>query len=200
MLRVASLSVKYGFIEANKNVSFHIKKGEFVALIGANGAGKTTLLNTIFGLNNKSGGTIIFKDKEISGIPPHRRVSMGIVRCCHEGEGFSSMTVLENIEMGAYRIKKLHIKKRMDDVLALFPVLAQRGRQPGGLLSGGEQQMLAIARALISNPDLLLMDEPSMGLAPLVVKEVYDKLTHLKKTGTTIFLVEQKCHGSFKIC
>lgn len=198
MLRVASLSVKYGFIEAIKNVSFHIKKGEFVALIGANGAGKTTLLNTIFGLNYKSGGTITFKDKEVSSIPPHRRVSMGISLVPEGRRIFANMTVMENIEMGAYRIKKSLIKKRMDDVLALFPVLRQRAKQLGGLLSGGEQQMLAIARALISSPDLLLMDEPSMGLAPLVVKEVYDKLTLLKKTGTTIFLVEQNAMAALK--
>lgn len=198
MLKVTSLSVNYGFVKAIKNVSVHIKKGEFVALIGSNGAGKTTLLNSIMGLTQKSDGDIIFKEKDIAKEPPYSRVAFGISLVPEGRRVFPNMTVLENIEMGGYSKKRSEILSKIDEIFHFFPILKERRNQVAGMLSGGEQQMLAIARGLVSSPDLLLMDEPSMGLAPLVVKEVYEKLSTLKSMGLTIFLVEQNAMAALK--
>ncbi|MCX8085185.1 MAG: ABC transporter ATP-binding protein [Calditerrivibrio sp.] len=197
MLKVTSLTVNYGSINALRNVSVHIRKGEFVALIGSNGAGKTTLLNSIFGLI-PSEGEIVFKDKNLKDIPANRRNSLGLALVPEGRRIFPNMTVLENLELGGYNLKKRDISKKIEELVVLFPVLKERFRQLAGMLSGGEQQMLAISRALMSNPELLLMDEPSMGLAPLVVKEVYEKLSLLKKNGLTIFLVEQNAVAALK--
>ncbi|MCA1927537.1 MAG: ABC transporter ATP-binding protein [Calditerrivibrio sp.] len=198
MLKVTSLSVNYGFVNAIRNVSVHIKKGEFVALIGSNGAGKTTLLNSIMGLVPKKDGEIIFKETDISKNPPHSRISYGISLVPEGRRIFPNMTVMENVEMGGYSKKRSEVVSKMDEIFHFFPILQERRTQLAGMLSGGEQQMLAIARALISSPDLLLMDEPSMGLAPLVVKEVYEKLSMLKNMGLTIFLVEQNAMAALK--
>ncbi|ADR18807.1 ABC transporter ATP-binding protein [Calditerrivibrio nitroreducens] len=197
MLKVTSLTVKYGSIVALKNVSVHIKKGEFVALIGSNGAGKTTLLNAIYGLAVFE-GDVVFKDKNLSNVASHKRIEMGLSLVPEGRRVFPNMTVLENLELGGFKKDKQFINRKIDEVVELFPVLKERFRQLAGMLSGGEQQMLAIARALISDPELLLMDEPSMGLAPMVIKEVYEKLSILKKNGLTIFLVEQNAMAALK--
>lgn len=197
MLKVTSLTVNYGSITAIKNVSVHIKKGEFVALIGSNGAGKTTLLNSIFGII-PSTGDIVFKDQNLSKIPSHKRNQIGLSLVPEGRRVFPNMTVLENLELGGYRRSKKAVTKKIEEVVEIFPVLKERFKQLAGMLSGGEQQMLAIGRALISEPDLLLMDEPSMGLAPMVIKEVYEKLSLLKKNGLTIFLVEQNAMAALK--
>ncbi|MGB9731386.1 MULTISPECIES: ABC transporter ATP-binding protein [Calditerrivibrio] len=197
MLKVTSLTVRYGSIVALKNVSVHIKKGEFVALIGSNGAGKTTLLNAIYGLV-VSEGDVVFKNNNLSKVASHKRIEMGLSLVPEGRRVFPNMTVFENLELGGFKKDKQFINKKIDEVVNLFPVLKERFRQLAGMLSGGEQQMLAIARALISDPELLLMDEPSMGLAPMVIKEVYEKLSILKKNGLTIFLVEQNAMAALK--
>ncbi len=197
MLKVTSLTVNYGSITAIKNVSVHIKKGEFVALIGSNGAGKTTLLNSIFGLI-PSQGEVVFKDQNLSKIPSHKRSKLGLSLVPEGRRVFPNMTVLENLELGGYSSDKNSVNKKIEEVVEIFPVLKERFKQLAGMLSGGEQQMLAIGRALISGPELLLMDEPSMGLAPMVIKEVYEKLSLLKNNGLTIFLVEQNAMAALK--
>jgi branched-chain amino acid transport system ATP-binding protein len=197
MLKVTSLKVSYGSITAIRNVSVHIKKGEFVALIGSNGAGKTTLLNSIFGLI-PSEGEILFNGKDLFKIPPYKRNDIGLSLVPEGRRVFTNMSVLENLELGGYHLKKEFVNRKIEEVVEIFPVLKQRFNQLAGMLSGGEQQMLAIGRALISNPELLLMDEPSMGLAPMVIKEVYEKLYLLKKNGLTIFLVEQNAMAALK--
>lgn len=198
MLSTRSLWVKYGAVEAIKNVSIHIKSGEFVCLIGANGAGKTSLLNSIMGIVKPSEGEIRFFDEDITFTPPEKKVRKNISLVLEGRKVFANMSVLENIEVGAFTLPIKKFMKRLEFVYDLFPVLKDRSWQAAGMLSGGEQQMLAIARALISEPKLLLMDEPSMGLAPLVIKEVYDKLALLKDTGLTIFLVEQNAKAALK--
>ena len=198
MLKTTSINVTYGAIQALYNVSLHIKKGEFVSLIGSNGAGKTTLLNSIMGLINIKNGKIIFEEKEITAQPTKNKVKSGISLVPEGRRVFPNMTVLENLEIGGYQAKKASIKNKINQVYEMFPVLEERKSQMAGMLSGGEQQMLAIGRALISSPKLLLMDEPSMGLAPLVIKDVYEKLKLLKEQGLTIFLVEQNASVALK--
>ena|SRR5436190_16690544 len=192
LLELEDVHVHYGKVEALKGISFTVGEGEVVTLIGANGAGKTTTLKTISGLRAVSTGQIRFKGDDLGRTPPHRRVEMGI---CQSPEGraiFPGMSVTENLEMGAYaRRDRKEFKADFDRVFELFPRLAERRKQPGGTLSGGEQQMLAIGRALMSRPSLLLLDEPSMGLAPQLVAQIFHIITEINGQGTTILLVEQ---------
>jgi branched-chain amino acid transport system ATP-binding protein len=193
LLDVQDVHVHYGKVEALRGVSFYVEPGEIVTLIGANGAGKTTTLKTLSGLRPLSGGRVIFEGESIAGVPPHRLVERGI---CQSPEGraiFPGMTVYENLEMGAYaRTGKLRATSAdFDRVFTLFPRLAERRKQPGGTLSGGEQQMLAIGRALMARPKLLLLDEPSMGLAPILVVQIFSIITEINQQGMTVLLVEQ---------
>lgn len=195
MLEIENLNVYYGAIHALKDISLKINKGEIVTLIGANGAGKTTTLRTVSGLERAKSGKILYKGKDLANVSASNIVKSGI---SHSPEGrriFPSMSVFENLEMGAFTRKdKAGIKKDLDNVFDLFPVLLERKDQMAGTLSGGEQQMLAIGRALLSKPDLLLLDEPSMGLAPLIVRDIFDIIKDINDKGTTILLVEQNAN------
>jgi branched-chain amino acid transport system ATP-binding protein len=191
LLEVTDLHVHYGKIEAIGGISLTVDEGEIVTLIGANGAGKTTTLKTISGLRRPSAGRVRFAGRDITGVAGHQRVRLGLSQA-PEGRGiFPGMTVLENLEMGAYARARRNKTTRLDDVLTLFPRLAERRKQQGGTLSGGEQQMLAIGRALMAEPKLLLLDEPSMGLAPLIVSQIFSILREINESGSTILLVEQ---------
>ena len=192
LLELEDVHVHYGKIEALKGVSFTVDEGEIVTLIGGNGAGKTTTLKTISGLRPLTSGHLRFRGEDLQSVPAHRRVELGI---CQAPEGraiFPGMSVLENLEMGAYaRRDRGSIAADFDRVFTLFPQLAARRKQSGGTLSGGEQQMLAIGRALMARPRLLLLDEPSMGLAPMLVSQIFEIVTEINQQGTTILLVEQ---------
>ena len=193
LLELEDVHVHYGKVEALKGISLNVGDGEIVTLIGGNGAGKSTTLKTISGLRPVTSGRIRFKDDDIVGVPAHRLVERGISQA-PEGRGiFPGMSVTENLEMGAYaRVGgRSALTEDFDRVFHLFPRLQERRRQPGGTLSGGEQQMLAIGRALMARPTVLLLDEPSMGLAPMLVAQVFDTITEINKQGTTILLVEQ---------
>ena len=190
LLEVLDLEVRYGAIRAIKGITFHVGEGEIVALLGANGAGKTTTQKTISGMLRPSGGRITFLGQRIDGVPAHELIRLGI---CHVPEGrhvFPRMTVAENLEMGAFRFKKID-QADLDRVLEIFPRLRERYRQVSGTLSGGEQQMLAIGRALMGKPRLLLLDEPSMGLAPMVVAQIFNIVREINESGVTVLLVEQ---------
>ncbi len=190
LLQVEDIEVRYGAIRALKGVSFEVFEGEVVALLGANGAGKTTTQKTVSGMLQPSLGQIMFDGERIDGIPAHKLISMGI---CHVPEGrrvFPRMTVHENLEMGAFRFKRPDMQV-FEHVLDLFPRLRERIKQSAGTLSGGEQQMLAIGRALMGKPRLLLLDEPSMGLAPLIVKQIFDIVREINSSGVTVLIVEQ---------
>lgn len=190
LLVVDDIEVRYGNIRALKGVSFEVAEGEIVALLGANGAGKTTTQKTVSGMLRPSLGGIIYDGQRIDGIPAHDLIRLGI---CHVPEGrhvFPRMTVAENLEMGAFRFKSVD-QKDLDHVLELFPRLRERYKQQAGTLSGGEQQMLAIGRGLMGKPRLLLLDEPSMGLAPLVVAQIFDIIHQVNREGVTVLLVEQ---------
>jgi len=190
MLEVLDLEVRYGAIRAIKGITFYVGKGEIVALLGANGAGKTTTQKTISGMLRPSAGRINFLGQRIDGVPAHELIRLGI---CHVPEGrhvFPRMTVAENLEMGAFRFKKID-QADLDRVLEIFPRLQERYRQVSGTLSGGEQQMLAIGRALMGKPRLLLLDEPSMGLAPMVVAQIFTIVREINESGVTVLLVEQ---------
>ncbi|PZS17977.1 MAG: ABC transporter ATP-binding protein [Pseudonocardiales bacterium] len=190
MLDIADIEVRYGAIRALKGISFHVNQGEIVALLGANGAGKTTTQKTVSGMLRPTLGSITYEGRRIDGIPAHDLIRLGI---CHVPEGrhvFPRMTVRENLEMGAFRFKKID-QSDLDKVLEMFPRLKERYKQQGGTLSGGEQQMLAIGRALMGKPRLLLLDEPSMGLAPLVVAQIFEILRDINAGGVTVLLVEQ---------
>ena len=190
MLDVDDIEVRYGAIRALKGISFNVNEGEVVALLGANGAGKTTTQKTVSGMLRPTTGSITFEGNRIDGIPAHELIGLGI---CHVPEGrhvFPRMSVHENLEMGAFRFKKVDTDV-MERVLTLFPRLRERIKQTAGTLSGGEQQMLAIGRALMGKPRLLLLDEPSMGLAPLVVAQIFDIVREINSTGVTVLLVEQ---------
>ena len=192
-LEIKDLHVHYGKIEAIKGISVTVNQGEIVTLIGANGAGKTTTLKTISGLRPVSSGSIIFDGQDISKLPAHARVRLGISQA-PEGRGiFPGMTVLENLEMGKYhlKMKQSEIAEDLEKVYGLFPRLKERASQDGGTLSGGEQQMLAIGRALMARPKVLLLDEPSMGLAPQMIANIFRIITEINKQGVTILLVEQ---------
>lgn len=192
-LEIKDLHVHYDKIEAIKGISIVVNEGEIVTLIGANGAGKTTTLKTISGLRKVSSGAILFDGQDISKVPAHERVDLGISQA-PEGRGiFPGMTVLENLEMGKFHRKnrKAEMNEDLDNIYALFPRLKERSSQAGGTLSGGEQQMLAIGRALMSRPKVLLLDEPSMGLAPQMIANIFRIITQINKQGVTILLVEQ---------
>ena len=191
MLDVRDLHVYYGEIHALKGVSFHVGRGEIVTLLGNNGAGKTTTLRTLSGLLAPRGGDVRFEDGSIVGVPPHAVVGRGITHVPEGRRIFNRLTVLENLEMGAYTRTDREIAADMDQVFAIFPRLAERRAQVAGTLSGGEQQMLAIGRALMARPRLLLLDEPSMGLAPVVVEQIFDTVQRINGQGVTILLVEQ---------
>lgn len=190
MLDVDDIEVRYGAIRALKGISFNVNQGEVVALLGANGAGKTTTQKTISGMLRPTTGSVTFEGQRIDGIPAHELIGLGI---CHVPEGrhvFPRMSVHENLEMGAFRFKRVDTND-MERVLTLFPRLRERIKQTAGTLSGGEQQMLAIGRALMGKPRLLLLDEPSMGLAPIVVAQIFDIVREINSTGVTVLLVEQ---------
>jgi len=200
VLEVDGLHVFYGAIHAIKGISFKVDKGKVITLIGANGAGKTTTLSTIAGLVKSKRGRIIFEDKEIQNLPPHIINRLGISLVPEGRRIFPNLTVMENLMMGAYNRKdKEGIKQDLEWVFSLFPRLAERKNQLGGTLSGGEQQMLAISRALMNRPKLLMMDEPSLGLAPILVEEVFEIIKKLNSEGITILLVEQNAVGALNI-
>jgi branched-chain amino acid transport system ATP-binding protein len=200
LLELQDVHIRYGGIEAVKGITFEVDEGELVTLIGGNGAGKTTTLKTISGLKRPSEGTISFEGRSIESIPAHEIVDMGV---CQAPEGrriFPRMTVHENLEMGAYgRKDHSSVKEDYERVYTLFPVLRERQKQKGGTLSGGEQQMLAIGRALMGRPRLLMLDEPSMGLAPLVVEKIFGLLREIHDQGTTILLVEQNAQAALRL-
>jgi branched-chain amino acid transport system ATP-binding protein len=199
LLEIRELSVSYGAITALHNVSFDIPKGEIVAIIGANGAGKSTILNTISGLLKPTSGKIMFNGFDITGLPPHHIVKKGIVQA-PEGRGiFATLTVMENLQIAAESGRAKAAKRDYDHVFDLFPLLKQRGKQSAGTLSGGEQQMLAVARALLAKGELLLLDEPSMGLAPALVENIFEIILRICKEGTTILLVEQNAYKAMSI-
>lgn len=190
LLKVDNIQVYYGAIHAIKGISFEVNEGETVALIGANGAGKSTTLKTVSGLMHPKVGKITFLDKDITHIEAHRLVSQGLAHVPEGRHIFLQMTVQENLEMGAYT-RKGDISDALDNVFQHFPRLKERRKQIGGTLSGGEQQMLAMGRAMMISPKLLMLDEPSMGLAPILVEQIFDIIRELRKAGTTILLVEQ---------
>ena len=200
LLTVDHLSVFYGAVRALHEVSFTVAKGEIVSLIGSNGAGKSTTLRALSGVVRPSAGSIVHNGKSIAGFPSHRIARLGIAHV-PEGRGiFANMNVLENLEMGGYtRSSREEIEESIERVFALFPRLAERAAQLAGTLSGGEQQMLAIGRGLVQRPDLLLLDEPSMGLSPLLVSEIFRMIEEINKEGTTILLVEQNASMALAI-
>ena len=199
MLKVEDLHVYYGSIHAIKGVSFEVNEGEIVTLIGANGAGKSTTLNTISGLLKPRAGKIEFQDHSLVGVPAHKIISHGMALCPEGRRIFLQLTVQENLEMGAYTRPKGEISDSIAEVYEQFPRLKERYKQIAGTLSGGEQQMLAMGRALMSKPKLLMLDEPSMGLAPLLVEQIFSIISQLNKAGTTILLVEQNAQMALSI-
>ena len=199
MLSVENLNVYYGSIHAIKGVSFEVQEGEIVCLIGANGAGKSTTLNTVAGLLKPRAGSITFQDKPLVGVPAHQIVSRGLALCPEGRRVFLQLTVEENLEMGAYTRPKREIQESIDMVYEQFPRLKERYKQVAGTLSGGEQQMLAMGRALMSKPKLMMLDEPSMGLAPLLVEQIFEIIQKLNQAGTTILLVEQNARMALSI-
>ena len=199
ILQVSDLSVSYGSINAVKGVSFQVNPGEVVTLIGANGAGKSTILNTISGLLHPKSGSILFQGKDLHGIPADKILCLGLAQVPEGRHVFLQMTVEENLEMGAYTQPKSTIAPGIADVYQRFPRLKERRRQIAGTLSGGEQQMLAMGRALMSKPKLLMLDEPSMGLAPILVEQIFDIIRELHAAGTTILLVEQNAQAALSV-
>lgn len=199
MLKIDNINLYYGGIHALKDLSLEVKKGEIVTLIGANGAGKTSTLRAISGLEPIKSGTISYKGSPINKVPAHKIVSLGLSHVPEGRKIFANLTVLENLELGAYLRKDKEIQKDMEMVFSKFPRLKEREKQQAGTLSGGEQQMLAIGRALMNRPEMLILDEPSMGLAPLVVKDIFDTIVEINKSGTTILLVEQNANMALSI-
>lgn len=200
MLEIKDLEVYYGMIQAIKGISFEVNEGEVIALIGANGAGKTTILHTISGLIAPKKGSITFEGQELTKIPAHKIVENGLAQVPEGRRVFPSLSVLQNLKLGAYTRKD---KKEIDDTLKMiyerFPRLEERKNQPAGTLSGGEQQMLAMGRALMSKPRIILMDEPSMGLSPIFVNEIFDIIKQVSASGTTVLLVEQNAKKALSI-
>jgi branched-chain amino acid transport system ATP-binding protein len=203
MLRIENLSAYYVNIPALKNVSLSVPQGKVVSIIGANGAGKSTLLKSISGLIADNRGRILYKEQDIAGFAPHRVVALGISQVPEGRQLFAHLTVADNINLGAYLYHNRHhrhdVQEKMKEVYTLFPILEKRTKQIAGTLSGGEQQMLAIARALMSRPELILLDEPSMGLAPLIVREIFDVIKRLNEAGTTVLLVEQNAKAALNV-
>jgi branched-chain amino acid transport system ATP-binding protein len=203
LLRIQNLHTYYDEIQALRGISLHVDPGEIVALIGANGAGKTTLLLSISGILNPRRGSIQYKGQEIQGLSPDRIVSMGISQVPEGRQVFASLSVKDNLVLGAYphmrRMDRTQRNECLEAIYTFFPILKERGRQKAGTLSGGEQQMLAIGRAMMAAPQLLLLDEPSMGLAPIVSQEIFRKLVELQQHGTTILLVEQNAAAAFRV-
>ncbi len=200
MLSIEGVHSFYGHVEALRGVSLEIEDGEIVTLIGANGAGKTTMLMTVCGNPRARAGRIAFDGNDITGLATHAIVRLGIAHAPEGRRIFPRMTVRENLQMGAVTAEASHFGRDLDSVMALFPILAERAEQRGGTLSGGEQQMLAIARALMGRPRLLLLDEPSLGLAPLVVKRIFEVIGDIRRThGTTVFLVEQNAYRALRL-
>lgn len=200
MLKVNDLNVYYGVIHAIKGISFEVNKGEIVTLIGANGAGKTTILQTLSGMIKPKSGEIIYNDTNIKTIDSHKIVGSGLAHVPEGRRVFPEMTVKENLEIGAFsRNSKSEIEESFENVYKKFPRLYERRKQSAGTLSGGEQQMLAIGRALMCKPDILLMDEPSMGLAPILVQEIFDIIKEINDLGTTVLLVEQNANKALSI-
>jgi branched-chain amino acid transport system ATP-binding protein len=203
MLTIKNLNAAYGKISALKDISLNVSDGQVVSIIGANGAGKSTLLKAISGLIKGTTGEIVFNGREILGMPADRIVGLGLSQVAEGRQIFAHMTIKDNIDLGAFlyfkRRNRAQIQERMEQVYTLFPILKHRTNQISGTLSGGEQQMLAIARALMTRPRLLLLDEPSMGLAPLIVKEIFSIIRELNAMGTTILLVEQNARAALQI-
>jgi branched-chain amino acid transport system ATP-binding protein len=203
MLTVKGVNTYYGGIHALRSASLQVDEGEVVALIGSNGSGKSTLLNCISGVVPIRSGSVIFNDSEITHLTPEKIVGMGVVQVPEGRQLFNPLTVLENLELGAYlrssKGDKKEIEKDLDSVMELFPILKERKNQKAGTLSGGEQQMLSIGRAIMDRPKMMLLDEPSLGLAPLIVVEIFDVIRRLQKEGTTILLVEQNARAALKV-
>ncbi|MDD3206425.1 MAG: ABC transporter ATP-binding protein [Lachnospiraceae bacterium] len=200
MLEIKDLEVHYGVIKAIKGISFEVNQGEVIALIGANGAGKTTILHTITGLISSSAGKITFEDNDITKLPGHKIVYLGMAHVPEGRRVFSQLTVLQNLKMGAYTRKdKQEIEDTLKMVYEKFPRLEERKNQTAGTLSGGEQQMLAMGRALMSHPKIILMDEPSMGLSPIFVEEIFNIIKEISASGTTVLLVEQNAKKALSI-
>ena len=199
ILKADNINVYYGSIHAIKDVSFEVNEGEIVTLIGANGAGKSTTLNTISGLLKPRSGQILFEGKNLSSMTAHGMVSLGMALCPEGRRIFQQMTVRENLEMGGYSRKPNEIEPSIEEMFQRFPRLKEREKQIAGTLSGGEQQMLAMARALMSKPKLLMLDEPSMGLAPILVEQIFDIIRELHEAGTTILLVEQNAQMALSV-
>ncbi|WP_300122433.1 ABC transporter ATP-binding protein [uncultured Enterococcus sp.] len=199
MLKIQDLSVHYGMIQAVHNVSFEVKQGEIVSLIGANGAGKTTILRTISGLVRPSSGQIVFEGKNIEKAAPQKIVADGLSQVPEGRHVFSGLTVQENLDMGAFLRKDSTLKDDFEQIFAKFPILKERRNQDAATLSGGEQQMLAMGRALMSKPKLLLLDEPSMGLAPIFIKEIFSIIQEIQAQGTTVLLIEQNAKMALSI-
>jgi branched-chain amino acid transport system ATP-binding protein len=200
MLEIKDLEVYYGVIQAIKGISFEVNQGEVIALIGANGAGKTTTLHTITGLISPKKGSVVFEGKDITKVPAHKIVSMGMAHVPEGRRVFAELSVYENLKMGAYtRSDKNEIEESLANVYKRFPRLEERKNQMAGTLSGGEQQMLAMGRALMSRPKIILMDEPSMGLSPILVNEIFDIIRSVSESGTTVLLVEQNAKKALAI-
>ena len=200
MLEVKDLEVYYGVIQAIKGVSFQVNQGEVIALIGANGAGKTTILHTVTGLLSPKKGQVLFEGRDITKVPAHKIVSMGMAHVPEGRRVFAELSVYENLKMGAYTRKdKSEIEESLANVYKRFPRLEERKNQMAGTLSGGEQQMLAMGRALMSKPKIILMDEPSMGLSPILVNEIFDIIQAVSESGTTVLLVEQNAKKALSI-
>lgn len=200
MLEVKDLEVYYGMIQAIKGISFEVNEGEIVSLIGANGAGKTTILHTVTGLLSPKKGSVIFEGKDITKVPAHKIVSLGMAHVPEGRRVFAQLSVYQNLKMGAYTRKdKDEIEKTLETVYKRFPRLEERKNQLAGTLSGGEQQMLAMGRALMSHPRIILMDEPSMGLSPILVNEIFDIIQSVSASGTTVLLVEQNAKKALSI-
>ncbi len=200
MLKVENLEVAYGMIKAIKGVSFEVNEGEVIALIGANGAGKTTILHTVTGLLSPQAGSIVFEGVELTKIPAHKIVGMGMAHVPEGRRVFQELTVLENLKLGAFILNdKKRIESNLEYVYTHFPRLKERRGQVAGTLSGGEQQMLAMGRALMSNPKIILMDEPSMGLSPILVSEIFNIIKEVSADGTTVLLVEQNAKKALSI-
>ena len=200
LLEVRDLEVNYGLIKAIKGVSFEVNEGEIVSLIGANGAGKTTIMHSLCNLIPKAAGSVIFDGHDVTAIPAHKLVPMGIAQVPEGRRIFAELTVSENLKLGAYtRHSKSEINETLEKMYERFPILKERSKQIAGTLSGGEQQMLAMSRALMSHPKLLLLDEPSMGLSPLYVNTIFDMIKQVKSEGTTVLLVEQNAKKALSI-